>query len=243
MDLSHAGDGVICLVGMVGLCLYIRGQLSGWQQMHNFINVDSVRAIPPSDRYLGASMSNESQADAVKAGCGGGWTVYLALFVFAIIAAVSSNNEEVNLACGDGIRKIVIAHIVLYVFIVFVVTFISKCAMVGVEEKNPICMGAAVVCSFVVFISWCVMAGYAYSLSQDALAKEECVEALKQNSAGIKSAMLAFIGYTYFALDVLLLVVVFLIACCIGVFQLCLMCGKYGDKHDDKKGKKTRAGT
>jgi len=165
-------------------------------------------------------MSGAAQ-DAAQSGTGACGTGLLVLTIMAIIAVVSSDNSDVSVACGDGLRKIVMAHIIIYFLIGILLACVVPCFRIGFGDRILWLAILAVLFLLGIFISWCVMAAYAYTLSADALANAECVSALKRNSTGINSAMLAFLGFTYFGIDLVVIVSAFWGMCVWGMCSAC----------------------
>jgi hypothetical protein len=179
--------------------------------MHNFMRVDAQSEVPSADRWLGASESGGEvrnlnfgyKADPVTSSL-----FSLGLFVvwvLAIIAVANSNNDEVIGACGDGLRQIVLGHVVFGPCLIGVVCCAACCVR---AVRNSLCIacvaGFGGVC---VIVGLAVMAERAYTLSTNARASPICVDVLKRYSAGINSDLLAIMGLVYFSTDVVVLAV------------------------------------
>jgi hypothetical protein len=193
--------------------------------MHNFVRVDVQSGVPSADRWLGAS---ESRGEVRNLNFGyksepvAPSLFTLGLFVFwvlSIIAVANSNNDEVIGACGDGLRQIVLGHVVFLPCLIGVVCC-AACSVGAV--RNILCIacvaGFGGVC---VIVCLAVMAERAYTLSTNARASSGCVDVLKRYSAGINSDLLAIMGVVYFSTDV------FMIATCVIalVLVLAFWCG------------------
>jgi hypothetical protein len=186
--------------------------------MHNFMRVDAQSEVPSADRWLGASESGRTDGYGYGRAMNvvrGPYPSYVSIGVLVVlvlgsIAVAYGNNDEVIGACGDGLRQIVLAHVLVSAVCIGIVV-ISQCCLCCFAQTSgspPTCFAYGVVCVIVVL---CVavlgglpyMAERAYTLSKSAWANPECVDVLKRHSAGIKSELLAIMAFVYFILDMI----------------------------------------
>jgi uncharacterized membrane protein YgdD (TMEM256/DUF423 family) len=181
--------------------------------MHKFMRVDAQSEVPSADRWLGAMESGGEvrnldfairyKSDPVTSslfGLGG-----FVIWVLSIIAVANSNNDEVIGACGDGLRQIVLGHVVFGPCLIGVVCCAACC--VGAVRTSPCIACVAGFGGVCVIVGLAVMAERAYTLSTNARASPVCVDVLKRYSAGINSDLLAIMGLVYFSTDVVVLAV------------------------------------
>ncbi len=196
--------------------------------MHKFMRVDAQSEVPSADRRLvvsesGGEVRNLNFSIRYKPEPVTSSLFSLGLFVvwvLAIIAVANSNDDEVIGACGDGLRQIVLWHVVFFPFLIGTVCCVFCCA--ASVQTNPCIACVAGFWWVCVIVTLAVMAELVYTSSKNAWANPECVDALKRHSAGIKSELLVIMAFVYFVLDMILLCSLGLLLVVAGVFG-CVM--------------------
>jgi hypothetical protein len=140
---------------------------------------------------------------------------YIACFFVACIALSESSAELVVPVCGDGVRTVVLLH-VIYAWIGWVPGVLFELFRKGDEDMRFWLTGVVVVCSVSALSTGSAMS---FAVAHHALADGNCTAALSEGSR-YNAPVLAHLCYAYFVIDL-----VGLITMCLLVVQNCeFMC-------------------
>ena len=132
------------------------------------------------------------------------------LLAFLIIACVALYNTR-DAPCGP-LWGLVVAHVCLYVVMPFVLWIVGCCAY---RIQGIVAELTCFTVLFALFLaSFTVLATFSYKFSHSALVDSNCTAAMQAHSFVPDSPVLAYIGYTFFATDLVydLIFIVSLIA-------------------------------
>jgi len=179
--------------------------------MHNFMQ-------PQFSEVPDQTVVIHHHSDVKESGGGLSVSAAFVFFIFSCIAVTCVNNEEVRGACGDGLRQIVLGHTIFFLFSVcFLICMFYFCVM-GIKNGDGCAHCASFLIAVAMVAAFSGMGATVFNSSKAAFDNPECVKALENNSAGLHSALLAYLGYVWFGVDMVMVAVGF-------VAMIWILCG------------------